>query len=283
MDDPDAKKKASGMRSAERLLVVLRALNIRNGATVLELNRDTGISRQAIYRILETLQNFGYVRRQDATDRFHLTHLVRRLSAGFKDEEWITDIAAPVLERLVKEVVWPTELAVFSDNAMYIRESTRWRSPFTIDRVTVGQRLPMVASASGRAYLAYCSENERKTILDNLSASEDPFDRLVHRKGYVERALEETRSRGWATGDESFRLHPKTETLAVPILVAGEARAVLPLTYIASAVTAEQIAERHLTQLQSAAREIGTKVQMMQSRDDVANMDAEITPLREAG
>ena len=197
MAEKSSEKRASGMRSAERLLIVLRALNLRNGATVLELNRDTGISRQAIYRILDTLRNFGYVRRQEATDRFHLTHMVRRLSSGFKDEEWIADIAVPILGRLVQEVVWPTELSTFSDNAMYIRESTRGRSPFTIDRVAVGQRLPMLQSASGRAYLSYCPDPEREAIIENLKSSDDDFDQVAHKPDYIERILAATRSRGW--------------------------------------------------------------------------------------
>ena len=280
MAEKSSEKRASGMRSAERLLIVLRALNLRNGATVLELNRDTGISRQAIYRILDTLRNFGYVRRQEATDRFHLTHMVRRLSSGFKDEEWIADIAVPILGRLVQEVVWPTELSTFSDNAMYIRESTRGRSPFTIDRVAVGQRLPMLQSASGRAYLSYCPDPEREAIIENLKSSDDDFDQVAHKPDYIERILAATRSRGWAVGDDSFRLHPKTETLAVPVLVNGYARASLPLTYIASAATAEQIAERHMSQLQAAAKEIADRMEEMQARTD--DDDDDLIPIREA-
>jgi len=52
---------ASLMRGPLRTIAVLRALNVRNGATVGELSLATGISRPALYRILETLRAAGYV------------------------------------------------------------------------------------------------------------------------------------------------------------------------------------------------------------------------------
>ena len=103
---------------------------------------------------------------------------------------------------------------------------------------------------------------------------------MAHKPDYIERILAMTRSRGWAVGDDPFRLHPKTETLAVPVLVNGYARASLPLTYIASAATAEQIAERHMNQLQAAAKEIADRMEEMQARTD--DDDDDLIPIREA-
>jgi IclR family mhp operon transcriptional activator len=102
---------------------------------------------------------------------YELTSLVRLLSDGYKDEDWLRQAAMPVIKSLQQEVVWPTDLATFRDNAMYLRETTRRHGPLTIDRFAVGLRLPMLASATGRAYLANCDEAERKLILQNLKSS----------------------------------------------------------------------------------------------------------------
>jgi predicted ArsR family transcriptional regulator len=47
-----------------RVLAVLRAPNERGGRNVSQLARDLGISRQSLYRILETLQEAGFVARR---------------------------------------------------------------------------------------------------------------------------------------------------------------------------------------------------------------------------
>jgi IclR family mhp operon transcriptional activator len=57
----DATGNWNPMRSALRTLTVLRALNVHNGATVGDLSLATGISRPALYRILETLREAGYI------------------------------------------------------------------------------------------------------------------------------------------------------------------------------------------------------------------------------
>src|SRR5580692_9483476 len=101
-------------------------------------------------------------------ERYELTMLVRSLSDGFNDESWVRTVAQPVMETLQREIVWPTDIAMFFDDAMYLRETTRPRSPLTIDNATVGLRLPMLQSATGRAYLAFCTNEERRTILENL-------------------------------------------------------------------------------------------------------------------
>ena len=153
------------MRGALRTLHVLRALNVRNGATVVELSRDTGISRPALYRVLETLREAGYVALDLSRRHYCLTMLVRGLADGFNDEDWVTEIARPVLRRLQKSILWPVDLGTFMDNAMWIRETTRPASTLTIDRGVVGVRFPVLLSATGRAYLAFCPDDEREQIL----------------------------------------------------------------------------------------------------------------------
>lgn len=112
------------LRGVTRTLAVIRALNDRNGARVADLARMTGIPRPSLYRILETLVALGYLSRREEEERYDLTIMVRMLSDGFNDEPWVRGIAHPVMEALQREIVWPTDIATFSGNAMYLRETT---------------------------------------------------------------------------------------------------------------------------------------------------------------
>lgn len=249
------------MRGAERTLNVLAALNRINGATVSRLASDTGISRPALYRVLDTLCAQGYVARKTDEDTYALTPLVRSLSDGFRDEDWVRNIATPVIKELQEQVVWPTDLSTFHGNAMYLRETTRRASPMTIDRVMVGLRLPMLRSAAGRAYLAWCPANEQRLILESLRASGHPDDARAHDAPWVRSLVANTRRRGY--GERQEELVERTGAIAIPIQLRARVVACLSITFIASALTPQQAARRHLDMLRASAHEIETRLQRL--------------------
>lgn len=249
-----APEESAPMRGALRTLRVLRALNVRNGATVVELSRDTGISRTALYRLLETLREVGYVGLDLSRKHYCLTMLVRGLAEGFADEDWVTEVARPVLRKLQKTVLWPTDLGTFMDGAMWIRETTRPLSTLTIDRGVVGLRFPMLLSATGRAYLAWCGDAEREQILANLLATHEPGHDIVAERPRLEQRLSETRVRGygWRSGEEPV----ESGAIAVPIKLGESILGCVNLTFIRRGTTVEDVADRHLAALTAAAATI---------------------------
>jgi IclR family transcriptional regulator, mhp operon transcriptional activator len=265
----EIEQRYKGIKSAERLLVLIETLNHLKGAKVSELADATGFSRPAVYRLLNALDTFGYVRQQKSDDRFYLTHLVRRLSDGFSEEDWVQSIAAPVLQEAVEEIMWPVDLITFLNDAMYIRETTRAYSPFTIDWVSVGERLPMLVTSVGRAYLSFCPKPERLEILESLRRSDDEFDKLVHDQNYVQKIIKDTQKRGYGVRDDGFHWKRKTSSIAVPIMNGPRVTATLAITFISSAVTAEEIAKRHLEALRSAAHKIEIKVKDAKTTESV--------------
>lgn len=251
---PPAVAPSPAMRGVARTLAVLTALNRNNGATVSQLAQATGISRPALYRVLEALSVHGYVSRRIDRDAYELTPLVRSLSDGYKEEDWLRNVATPVIKELQAQVVWPTDLSTFHGNAMHLRETTRRNSPMTIDTVTVGLRLPMLLSAAGKAYLAWCPPQEQRLILRNLQATGDPADARAHDERWTSSLITTTRRRGY--GERQGEYVERTGAIAIPIRHGGRVLACLSITFIASALTPQQAARRHLDQLRAAAADI---------------------------
>jgi IclR family mhp operon transcriptional activator len=239
----------SGVKSAERMFDIIEVLNRCRGANVAELATKSGFSRRAIDRMLLSLMKYGYVRRLETDGKYYLTHLVRKLSDGFSEEDWVTDVASPILVELGQEILWPCDLATFINDAMYLRDTSRRFSPFSIDWVTVGQRFPMMISATGRAYLSYCPEQEREEILEVLRGSSDKFDQLVNVRGYVETFIEETLSQGYSARCRQYIYDGRTDSMAVPVRFGPRVLGVIGITGIASAIRSQQLAERHLKPL----------------------------------
>lgn len=73
------------VRGLTRGLMLLNMLNkLDGGASVGLLAELSGLHRTTVRRLLETLQEEGYVRRSPSDDSFRLTIKVRQLSEGFQ-------------------------------------------------------------------------------------------------------------------------------------------------------------------------------------------------------
>jgi IclR family mhp operon transcriptional activator len=251
-------------RSTARTLAVLRALNESPSATVSDLSLRSGVPRPSLYRILETMCAAGYLRRRDEDGRYQLTSLVRSLSSGFEEEAWISEVASPLLTLLQKEILWPTDLASYVGDAMYLRETTRRVSPLAIDHRLPGLRVPVLVSASGRAHLAYCAEAERKEILGILRKSNDPYDAAADDRRHVEHVLTETRAQGY--GHRFGEFMPETGSIAVPVRIGARVIACVNITFIASVLTPAQAAARYLRAMKRTAREIETGLKAIEQQ-----------------
>jgi len=242
------------MRSVERTLAVIRALNTSRSSSISELERGTRISRPALYRIIASLVEQGYVYRGPTDDTFELTHLVRLLSCGFREEFWVTQIASPVITRLQEKVVWPVDICTFADNAMVMRETTRSGSPLSIDIMAGGLRFPMHATAVGRAYLAFCGEAERQIILQNLKAAHDAAGAPALDEAALGEWIRKAQAKGF--GERYREVYGATGTIAIPVIVDGKVFCCLSLAFIASVLTPDQAAAKYLDDMKAAAAEI---------------------------
>ena len=248
------KRKPKGI---QRALEILRVLNTANGSTVGQLHELTGISRPSLYRALEEFRAGGYVTRDDRGG-FHLTHLVRALSDGFRAEDKVAEVALPVLEELQRKVLWPADLAVYANLGMYLRETTRKHSALVMDRAQVGLRIPLLPSAVGLAYLSWCEDAERETILDALRKSGGAEAQIAKDTKRVNEMLRETRTKGYGTriGSVPGVGVPETSAIAIPIKKERNVAACLAVTFFTKVLKAEEAAERYLPDMKQAALRI---------------------------
>jgi IclR family mhp operon transcriptional activator len=250
------------IRGLSRGLSVLRTMNRLGSSSILALSRNTGISRPALYRILATLETEGYVASIPDGGAFALTSKIRELSLGFRDQDAFTEAAAPILDRLQQEIMWPTDLAVYEDGVMVIRETTRRNSPLVFDRATVGWRLPVLHTSLGIAYLSGLDEAALKGVLRRLKKSKDPLDSIAHERGVVTRYLERARSQGYASRPGGF--FPTTDSIAVCVHGHLSPVGAIGMTFVASAMTEKEAAKRFLPSLTSAARELTLKAETIE-------------------
>jgi IclR family mhp operon transcriptional activator len=243
------------IRALIRGLEALAVLNRCNGATVSEVTSQIKLPRTTTYRILETLSAAGYVYRDPADDRYRLTLMVRSLADGFDDEAWITQIGRPCINDLCREIGWPVTLLSPSGTSMMIRDTTDHASPLAVERFNAGFRLPLLMSASGRVYLAFCQPEHRDALLDILSRSPREEDKLARSRAEVEKILEETRELGYATSVRSRRVSEEV-AMSVPVLIGDRVLATIAVRFSANAVPLGLAVERFIPKLLDTAKVI---------------------------
>jgi IclR family transcriptional regulator, mhp operon transcriptional activator len=245
------------IRALMRGLDALTVLNLRDGATVSEVAHEIRLPRTTVYRILETLCNSGFVYRDGADERYRLTILVRGLSAGFDDEAWVEQIARPMVYSLCAEIAWPVSIATLAGTKMMLREATDHSTPLALERYSAGFRLPLLNTASGRAYLAHCPPAQRDALIETLARSNKEEDKAARDRTELLRALTEIKSQGFATATRTRRLIDEY-TISVPVALNDRTLAVLTVRFIASALTLKSGIERFLPKLRQCAGKIST-------------------------
>ncbi len=255
-NDEAGRESTRPIRALNRGLEVLTELNRLERAAINTLANAVGLPRTTTYRILETLRLAGYVERDSHDDCYRPTIMVRALSEGFDDEAMLAHVAKPHIAALCSAIVWPIAIATPSGATMVIRETTDRQSPLALERYGAGVRVPMLTSAAGRAYLAYCSAAQRETLLELLARSSLPEDRVVRSRVEVERILNETRAQGYGMTQRARRVSEET-SLAIPVRAKDRVLATISVRYAATAVPLRTAVEQFLPKM----REIVAKIE----------------------
>src|SRR5260370_24789729 len=198
---------AAVIEPIRRVFVVLDALNRRRSTTLTVLAAETGLPRPTLVRLLQTLSALGYASRVSREAGYRLTDHVLALAGGVRFIDHLVDAAIPHMSGFTSEHGWPLYLATLSAGAMTIRHSTAPESPMSFEAAGYNRRSPLLIGALGRAWLAFCSDEERRIILRGIGARQVPA---------LSSALERIRRDGF-----SFTRPPRPTRIpgmAVPIL-----------------------------------------------------------------
>ncbi|MCB2108180.1 MAG: helix-turn-helix domain-containing protein [Rhodobacteraceae bacterium] len=244
------------VRSLERGLDILRVLNHHNGLTVTETAELVELPRPTSFRLLRTLERLGYIFRDDSDKKFRLTSQVRTLSHGFDEEEWLPNVARPLMIDLCKRILWPVAIITNIGTAMLVRDSTHSMSPFSMFRHRGGFKIPLLHTAAGQMYLACCTPDMREQLINYVVAAEpQTFVRAgVTRPNYT-RNLE----RIAADGHICIKVPGHNQcSLAVPIFTKDGVFAVMSMSFYPSAMSTKQAVDSFAQPMKETAAKISS-------------------------
>ncbi|MGL5116210.1 MAG: IclR family transcriptional regulator [Beijerinckiaceae bacterium] len=250
---------AGTTRALDRGLAVLEILAAESPLPLAEIARRAGQSSSTTFRMLETLRKRGFAAQAEDTGLYRVGVKALEVGSGFLRALDIGRLAVPIMRKLAEDSGETVSLAVrHGSDAVYVEQLEGSRGVRMRQRV--GSRLPLHASASGKALSAWLWEERLDEALGPA-----PYRRLTSRsidsRSALMADLAAVRSRGYARDDEEFEADLRC--IAAPVRDrTGEVTAALSLSALASRLAAQaepRAAEALLVAADELTRRLGGK------------------------
>jgi IclR family mhp operon transcriptional activator len=250
----------SPVRSVERCFQILELMNKSKVSSIADLHVNTRLPKATIVRLLQTMEQLGYVTRDPRHSEYQLTSRVASLSSGFHSDPLVVEAGRIHAIAITKKLRWPTTIAILDGHEVVVRFSTIPDSPISPFHATVNMRLSLDRHALGLAYLGFCPPHERQILLKSLFDTGDR-DTSVHNRSVtmLRQRLGIIRKQGFSERELNTG-HENSNTLAVPIIGANRVLGTLGSTYFRSALKRSEAIKTFLEPLQTSAREIAKNV-----------------------
>lgn len=184
----------------DRALEILEVVTMRGKATTAELVEAVGVSRSAVYRLVERLEAAEYLMFTDG--RWRLGPAAARMAMAAVQNMDVLTVAPPMLRDLAHRTGETVSLGVHSgDEIVFVFREIGHQSVHV--RSELGARRPLHATAVGKAYLAGLAPEPGEAVIARLpmqpftTATDTDRDRL-------RAAVREARERGWAEEHGEF-------------------------------------------------------------------------------
>ncbi|MGE0807810.1 MAG: IclR family transcriptional regulator [Burkholderiaceae bacterium] len=133
-----------------------------------ELSDLSGLPKATVSRITYTLLQMGYLRINQRLQKYQLGTAV--LTVGYPLVTSMTwrQVARPLMDDLARGSRGTVSLWLRDRLSMTAVEVSRDRRSFLAQRLDIGFSVPIVASSSGRAYMAACGTRDRGFLLNQV-------------------------------------------------------------------------------------------------------------------
>jgi len=201
-------------------LAILEAFQA--GAPLLS-NRDlaqhTGLSKATVSRLTYTLMHKGLLQYDRQLRRYRLGSRVLSLSYPLLADMPLRQLARPHMRALAAAVDGSVSLGLYDQCHMTYIETARGHDLVAF-RPDIGARLPVLASAMGRAWLASASEAQRDAVLRQI-ADTDP-EQIPRHGAALARARVDLNTHGYCISEGEWQVDVHAAAVPLDMPMDGE-------------------------------------------------------------
>ncbi len=253
--------KVKQVRALSRGIDVLVMVQDSHGIRLDELHQRLALPKATLLRLLLTLSAHGLIWRRIA-DGAYLPCAKALRARTPPASVRLAEIASPLLVELSERVVWPSVFAMPNFDHLAVVETNSPVARFDAAILgPVGAKLSYLHTATGRAYLAACADDERKAIIARLRPpGAAPADEAL-----LKAIVTDTCTRGysirepvhpWPDRNRETVLRDGKSSIAVAVIKDGHPIAALNITWPSRRAQTHDVVAKHLATLQGIAARI---------------------------
>jgi len=244
---------APSVKKAYRILQIIS--DSSDGFGISEIAKQLKIGKSTVHGIAAALEELGLLMRDPLHKKYQLGYSLLELSRKFYKRVALRDIARIPMERLMEKVEETVFLGIMNGDHITILDVVESHNEIKITSPP-GTRLPLLAGATGRVFLAHIEEKKSKEIVRKMRLVRYTSKTKMDPKQFL-KEVEETKKRGYAIDDEEYL--PGVRAVAAPIQTASLPPAAIWVVGFTSSFN-DQKMERVILEIRKTAQEINRSV-----------------------
>ncbi len=240
---------APSVRKAFKILHLIA--DSANGLGVSELAKQLNIGKSTVHGITSALEELGVLIRDPLRKKYKIGYALLELREKGYGKLELRDVAKVPMENLMEKIGETVFLGVLNGDHVTILDMVESHHEMKITSPP-GTRLPLMAAATGKVFLAQFEETKVRDIIRKIGLVRFTSKSIIEQKRFF-KEIEETRKKGYAVDDEEYI--PGVKAIAAPIQTASSPLAAIWVVGFSSSFNTQKL-ERVISEIQRTAKEI---------------------------
>jgi IclR family KDG regulon transcriptional repressor len=246
------KKTAYSAPSVKKAFKILHTIaDSSNGLGVSELAKQLKIGKSTVHGITSALEELGVLVRDALHKKYNMGYTLLELRKKAYAKMELRDVARSPMEKLMEKIGETVFLGVLNGDHVTILDMVESHNEMKITSPP-GTRLPLIAGATGKVFLAQFEEKKAKEIIQKMGLVRYTSKSIVDPKKFF-KEVEETKKNGYAIDDGEYMLG--VEAIAAPIQTASPPLAAIWVVGFTSSLNNQKM-ERVILEIRKTVQEI---------------------------
>ena len=247
------KKVTYSAPSVKKAFKILYAISdASNGLGISDLSKKLKIGKSTVHGITSALEEIGVLVRDPIHKKYNIGYTLLELRKKTYGKMELRDLARIPMEKLMEKIGETVFLGILNGDHVTILEMVESHNEMKITSPP-GTRLPIIAGATGKVFLAQFEEKKIKEIIQKMGLVRFTSKSIVDQKKFF-KEIEEAKNKGYAMDDEEYMLGVKA--IAAPIQTSSPPLAAIWVVGFTSSLDDQKI-EKVISEIRKTAQEIG--------------------------
>jgi DNA-binding IclR family transcriptional regulator len=189
-------------QTVAKAMGLLELLSRNSNLTAPRIISETGMHKSTAYRLLGTLTQLGYIRKDGHTGLYSLSPKILSLASAVTETRDITEIARPWLEEIHHKTGEAVHMAVLDkDELVYLDKIESTRSLRVVMSSRPGSHAPLYCTGIGKILLSGMSDHRFREYLKTLKFSEYTENTITDAAALLAE-IDKIREQGYAEDNE---------------------------------------------------------------------------------